>query len=95
MRIDTPVIINQVTQRASWLFGPFSQVWDGIHDLMSDRSAPSFLELAILVVLGIFCGFMVMAYSFEAILVIVVMMVGTTWGMVLGLLIDRLFQSSL
>lgn len=94
MLIDTQVFITRVPQ-ASWLVGEFAQVWDGIRDFIQDRDLPTFVEVLILVGFGFLVGFMVIAYSFQAIVVAFVMAVGSTWGMVLGLLVDRLYQSQL
>lgn len=94
MKNETPVVITQVPQGA-WLLTQFSQLWDGLRDLLQDRTMPSFVEVLVLFALGMFCGFMVVAYAIQALVVAAVMAVGTTWGMVLGLLMDRLYQSQL
>lgn len=94
MRIDTPVTINRVPQ-ASWLMAQISPIWDGMRELMQERCLPSFVEVLVISALGMFCGFMFLAYALQAIVVASVMAVGTTWGMVLGLLMDRLYQAQL
>lgn len=94
MRIDTPVMLTRVPQ-ASWLVGQLGQIWDGIRDLLAERCLPSFVEVLFISALGMFCGFMFLAYALQALVVASVMCVGTTWGMVLGLLMDRLYQAQL
>ena len=86
--------INRVPH-GSWLVAQFTQLWDGFRDLMQERCLPSFVEVLVLSGLGMFCGFVFVAYALQALVVGCVMAVGTTWGMVLGLLVDRMYQSQL
>lgn len=94
MRIDSPVAINQVSS-SSWLRAWVAPVFDGMRELLEERCLPSFLEVLVISALGMFCGFMFLAYALQAVVVACVMAVGTTWGMVLGLLMDRLYQAQL
>jgi hypothetical protein len=93
MRIDSPVLITQVP---TTVFGAYvAPVYEGLRELLRERCLPSFVEVLVISALGMFCGFMLIAYALQAILVACVMAVGTTWGMVLGLIMDRLYQAQL
>lgn len=94
MRVDSPVTINQVSS-SSWLREWVGPILDGLRELMQERCLPSFVEVLVISALGMFCGFMFLAYALQAVVVACVMAVGTTWGMVLGLVMDRLYQAQI
>jgi len=50
---------------------------------------PTLLELLLLSVMGVAFGFAVAAYAMQVILLVGVVTLGLIWGMVLGLLLDR------
>lgn len=94
VNIDAPVVIQRVSPKA----GPTASVvsvWHGVADLLADRTLPSFVEVLVISALGMFCGFMFLAYALQALVVAAVMAMGTTWGLVLGLLFDRFHQTQI
>jgi hypothetical protein len=65
---------------------------ESLRRVTDGESPPSILEVAILVLLGMAFGFGFLAFSVHAVMTLFVVGLGAVWGLVLGLLMDRLRQ---
>lgn len=92
MRIDTPIKIRGVP--AGGRRNPFTFARHATSALAAsfEENTPTVSEVVFFSVLGLVFGYSVQAYSYQAILMTCVIMAGAAWGIVLGLLMDRLHQ---
>ena len=92
MRIDTPIKIRGVP--ASSRRNPMAIARYAASSLAAsfEENTPTVSEVVFFSVLGLVFGYSVQAYSYQAILMTCVIIAGAAWGIVLGLLLDRLHQ---
>ncbi len=89
MRVDMPVVVpppRPVQIAIAWLLA----FYYAVGDLLEGTAAPSLAEMGVLGALGLAFGFVVIAFALQAVLMFFVMTLGLAWGMVLGLLMERL-----
>lgn len=60
-----------------------------VQAVLEADGSPTIIEAAVFAALGIGFGFLLLAWSMKAVLTLFVIGLGMAWGMVLGLLLER------
>ena len=92
MRIDTPIKIRGLPgglrRRPSLVLRHLGRALVASFE----DNTPTLPEVVFFSVLGLVFGYSVQAYSYQAVIMTCVIIAGAAWGIVLGLLLDRLHQ---
>jgi len=65
-------------------------VYWGVRDIVEGQTPPSVLELAMVAAIGLVLGFVFLACAAQALVVLLTVGLGMVWGVVLGIMVERL-----